>query len=140
MPTALPMPVGPIKISANSEKGFNWPYYLYVPSKVSGTHILVVPNNTGYRDDEFSVHEQSAQETMSSRISWANQLEIPLLVPVFPRFNNADGSVPSQYLERGTLEQYYIKKYPLLAREDLQMVAMIDDARKKNKRTRNQCG
>ena len=128
-PTALPTPVGPIEIAADPAKGFNWPYLLYVPSKIYGTNILVVPNNTGHPDNDFSVHERSAQQTMSSRISWANTLGVPLVVPIFPRFADiTDGIMASQYLARGMLEKYWADKYPKIAREDLQLIAMLDDA------------
>ena len=128
-PTPSPTPVGPLEIPANPGNGFNWPYLLYVPSKTSGRHILVVPNNTGNIYNDFSVHEKSAQNTMYSRIAWAHKLEVPLLVPIFPRFDDdSDGTIASQYLGRGTLETYWQNKYPDLAREDLQMIAMVDDA------------
>jgi pimeloyl-ACP methyl ester carboxylesterase len=128
--TPMPTPVGPLKIPANPKNGFEWPYLLYVPSKVSGTHILVVPNNTGSRNNNFAAHETSARRTMFSRTSWAKKLAVPLLVPIFPRFDDdSDGTIASQYNGRGTLEGYWIERYPKLAREDRQMVAMIDDAR-----------
>lgn len=131
-PTPLPTPVGPIEIPANPEKGFKWSYLLYVPSKTSGRHILVVPNNTGHRDNEISVHRNSANGTLSSRISWANKLEVPVLVPIFPRFDDdSDGTIASQYLGRGSFELSWQNRYPDIAREDLQLIAMIDDARER---------
>jgi len=130
-PTPLPTPVGPIEIPANPEKGFKWSYFLYVPSKVSDGHLLVVPNNTGKFDD-FSVIRQRTLENMQGRLSWANKLEVPLLVPVFPRFDNdSDGTIASQYLGRGSLEKSWQNKYPDIASEDLQLIAMIDDARER---------
>lgn len=130
-PTPLPTPVGPIEIPANPEKGFKWSYFLYVPSKVSGGHLLVVPNNTG-RFDDFGVIKQRTLENMQGRLSWANELEVPLLVPIFPRFgDDSDGTIASQYLGRGSLEKSWQNKYPDIAREDLQLVAMIDDARER---------
>jgi hypothetical protein len=130
-PTLTPEPVGPIEVPANHEKGFEWSYYLYVPSKVSGTHMLVIPNNTG-RFDDFSIVKERSRETINSRISMAKELEIPVIVPVFPRFDDeSDGTIASQYLGRGTLEKVWQQKFPLIAREDLQLVAMIDDARER---------
>lgn len=131
-PTPLPTPVGPIEISANPGKGFNWPYLLYVPSKISGENILVVPNNSGNRYNDFSVHENRAKDTISDKISWAEKLEVPLLVPIFPRFDdNSDGTIASQYLGRGSLEKIWQNRYPDISREDLQIIAMIDDARER---------
>ena len=40
---------------------------------------------------------------MQGRLSWANELEVPLLVPIFPRFDDdSDGTIASQYLGRGS--------------------------------------
>jgi hypothetical protein len=131
-PTPLPTPVGPIEISANPDKGFYWSYLLYIPSKISGGHILVVPNNSGNRYDDLSIHVSRAKDMMSRRISWAKKLEVPLLVPIFPRFDDdSDGTIASQYLGRGSLEKYWQNRYPDIWREDLQLIAMIDDARER---------
>lgn len=130
--TPSPTPVGPFRIlvPANQKKGFEWPYYLYVPQYVNGSHLLVVPNNSGDKFDNFKEHQNRAVNTFLSRLPIAIRLEIPLLVPVFPRFDDiSDGTIASQYLGRGTLESYWQQSFPLLARQDLQLVAMIDDAR-----------
>ena len=44
-------------IEATPADGFHWPYYLYVPSSVSSNKILVISNNTGFRDDDLNVHK-----------------------------------------------------------------------------------
>ena len=131
IPTPLPAPVGPLEFPANPEKGFKWPYFLYVPSKVSGNHLLVMPNNTG-RFNDFSVIKQRTLEYMQGKLSWADKLEVPLLVPVFPRFDDdSDGTIASQYLGRGSIEKSWQNKYPDIVHEDLQLIAMIDDARER---------
>jgi hypothetical protein len=125
-------PIGPVEIAASPSEGFHWPYFLYAPSSIQSTHILVIPNNTGARDDDFSVHEQWARDYIGWRTEWANSLAVPLLVPVFPRFDDeTDGTIASQYLGRGTLEPQWQQRYPQLAREDLQLIAMVDDARQR---------
>ena len=128
--TPRPTPVGPIEVPADPEKGFNWPYLFYIPSNVGSNHLLLVSNNTGCRDNDFNAHRNSAQGAMNSRISWANELGVPLLVPILPRFDDdSDFSIAAQYLGEGTLEPYWQNKYPDLSLIDLQIVAMIDDAR-----------
>ncbi|HUS71298.1 MAG TPA: hypothetical protein VM075_11065 [Anaerolineae bacterium] len=133
IPTATatrPMPIGPLEIAANPTKGFHWPYFLYAPSSIQGRQILVVPNNTGRRDDDFSVHREWAESTIRSNAEYADSLGVPLIVPVFPRFDDeTDGTIASQYLGRGTLEVQWQQRYPQLARQDLQLIAMVDDAR-----------
>ncbi len=132
--TPTPKPIGPLLIEANSEKGFHWPYYLYVPSLVTNNHILVYPNNTGYRSNDFSEHKKSAEDTIYWRRDWADKLGVPLIVPVFPRpDDDTDGTIASQYMGRGTLEDYLKSQYPSLARQDLQLISMVDDARERLK-------
>lgn len=137
--TPTPEAVGPLQVRANPARGFHWPYFLYAPSSVQSTHILVIPNNTGGRDDDFSVHEASARDTIYSKVGWANTLGVPLLVPVFPRYEWEDGTIWPQYLGRGTLETYYQQLHPELSRLDLQLLAMVDDARDRLASTRIQC-
>ena len=128
--TELPKTFGPLKIDANPKKGFYWPYFLYIPSVIKSNHFLVVPNNSG-KNDNFSIIEQMAlTREVNDHEKWAITLGMPLLVPVFPRPDNeTDGTIASQYLGRGTLESIWCKKYTDLCRQDLQLIAMIDDAR-----------
>lgn len=80
-------------VSADSEYGFNYPYYFYVPSanRPDERPILVEPNNTGTASDDFEEHRKSAQGLIQHgfcrRIS--DELRLPLLVPVFPRPSSA---------------------------------------------------
>ena len=128
-PTPTPRPYGPKMFAADPVQGFHWPYFLYAPSSVQSKHIFVVPNNTG-RDNDFSVHESRTKGIVDSMKSWADTLGMALLVPVFPRFDDeTDGTIASQYLGRGTLEESWQLKYPKLARQDLQLLAMVDHAR-----------
>lgn len=129
--TPTPKPVGPIQIEANPDKGFHWPYYLYIPSSAQGKRILVLPNNTGRRSNDFLVHDASAFSLLRGRIQWANSLDVTLLVPIFPRPEIEDGTNGPQYLERATLEIFSQQTNPTAARPDLQLIAMIDDARER---------
>jgi len=112
------------KFEADSEKGFHWPYYLYVPSAIESSHILVITNNTGYTSDDFSIHDQAAQLLVDWKKSLAKFLGCPLLVPVFPR--------PYNYQEAGythALDEVSLAATPVIySRLDLQLIAMIDDA------------
>lgn len=128
--TPLSMPSGSLEVTANPGGGFQWPYFLYVPRQVNSTHALVIPNNSAHADSDFCVHRQKAYNLLLDFIPWADGLGTPLVVPVFPRFDNeTDGMISSQYLGRGTLESYWQTRCPMESRIDLQLVAMIDDAR-----------
>jgi hypothetical protein len=130
--TPTPKPIGPLEVAANPAKGFHSPYFLYAASSIRSKQILVIPNNTGQRNNDFSVHEASAQRTARDKRTWADILGVALIVPVFPRFDDeTDGTIASQYLGRGTLESSLQKQYPNLARQDLQLIAMVDDGRER---------
>lgn len=116
-----------LKVDANPAKGFSWPYYLTVPSSVKTPAVLMVyPNNTGYASDDQSVHDRAARNFIDF---WASNSEIsklgsPVLVPTFPR-PYADNVAYTQALDRRTL----LLKTPGMERIDLQLIAMVEDAR-----------
>lgn len=121
-----------IKIEANPEKGFAYPYYLFVPPELKSgektqkkTHtILVLPNNTGKINDSLEVHETDVKKRMAQNSSFASLLKVAVLMPVFPR-PETDWKIYTHALDRDSLVTDK-KEY---ARFDLQLVAMIDDAR-----------
>ncbi|MCP4547650.1 MAG: hypothetical protein GY835_14415 [bacterium] len=123
------------RISAAPDKGFNWPYYLHVPpSAVAAAErgetvpLLVLPNNTGKVSDQFSDHEEavlkSLEQIYESRL--VGQLHCALLMPVFPRPESA-WEVYTHALDRDAL----IVDNTALARFDIQLEGMIDDARRR---------
>ena len=123
-----------IIIKSNPSKGFNNSYILFIPKGVEKnklTRLLVEPNNTGRLSDSISVHEKYAislasESSVGNNIS--TELKIPLLVPIFSR----PASKPLVYthaLDRDVI----FEKSKELKRLDLQLVAMINDARKKLK-------
>jgi dienelactone hydrolase len=125
-----------IKVEAKTAKGFAYPYYLYVPPELraakSGvkTHtILVLPNNTGILDDDFAVHEASVKRRMPQATEIARMLKTAILMPVFPR-PKSDWKVYTHALDRDAMTTGK-KEY---ARFDLQLLAMIDDARARLKK------
>ena len=123
-----------IIIRSNPSKGFNNSYILFIPKGVEKnklTRLLVEPNNTGRLSDSISVHEKYAislasESSVGNNIS--TELKIPLLVPIFSR----PASKPLVYthaLDRDVI----FEKSKELKRLDLQLVAMINDARKQLK-------
>ena len=129
-PTLSPRKGELIEIPAAPEKGFNFPYLLFVPDlgeEKKYDYLLVETNNTGRGSDDFEVHRAAATALArdSSVGNWvAKALRIPLLVPIFPRPASTD-NVYTHSLDRDTI---LIADGPL-KRLDLQLLAMIADAR-----------
>lgn len=114
-------------------KGFYWPYYLYVPEGLNHKdvkYMLVIPNNTGTPNDNITFHENAAvTEILTGRgAECANQLEVPLLVPIFPR-QQKYGYIYTHALDRDSMTT----EIEDLKRIDLQLISMIDDARERLK-------
>ncbi len=135
-PAASPSPANSgtslIEIQAAPEKGFQHSYVLFIPKAVAGkssSYLLVEPNNTGRTSDELEDHHSAA--VALARVSSvgnfvAVKLGVPLLVPVFPRPSSLD-HVYTHSLDRDTM---LISEGPL-KRLDLQLLAMIADARER---------
>lgn len=120
-----------IRVDANSKAGFAYAYYLYVPPEVRNDPdkkklhtILVLPNNTGKVDDDLSVHEADVKKRMSTSNGVASFLKVAVLMPVFPR-PASDWQIYTQALDRDSM----ITTKSGYRRLDLQLIAMIDDAR-----------
>jgi hypothetical protein len=117
-----------IRVDPQPELGFFYPYYLFIPDNTktdTAVYMLVEPNNTGTRTDDFTIHEQKAKSTLERGYPHqiACRMGIPLLMPVFPRLN----SHPFLYthaLDRDSL----LVKEEQLQRVDLQLVAMFRHA------------
>ncbi len=117
-----------VKIDAQPEQGFKFPYYLFIPEVVdrqNAVHLLVEPNNTGTSSDDFEVHRKKAESLANGSYAnrMAKRLKVPLLVPVFPR-SRSDWRIYTHSLDRDTLEI----REGLLRRIDLQLMAMIRHA------------
>jgi len=119
-----------VEMPADSQKGFEFPYLLFVPKQVEGgppQYLLIETNNTGIPDDNLEVHRAAAvRAAKDSGVgnAVANHLGIPLLVPVFPRPKSIE-NVYTHMLDRDTI---LIREGPL-RRIDLQLVAMAHDAK-----------
>lgn len=122
-----------IKVEAQTDKGFSYPYYLYIPAQMregsaknKTSSLLVIPNNTGTVDDDFNVHEQNVKQKMLQVAFIFGKLNIPVLMPVFPR-PKTDWTIYTHALDRDALltEKSEYKRF------DLQLLAMIDNARQR---------
>ncbi len=52
-----------IEVNADSRKGFNFPYLLYIPETISDKEelkLIVEPNNSGFANDKLSEHLEKA--------------------------------------------------------------------------------
>ncbi|MFH1314721.1 MAG: hypothetical protein ABIJ00_16065, partial [Candidatus Eisenbacteria bacterium] len=125
-PTSTTLTARPVEDSA-----FSWPYYLYIPPTAAEKaaagdtlHLLVSTNNTGRTTDSYIEHETAAMKLVSVIATPGYHLGCPCLVPVFPR-PAAQDSIYTHALDRDCL----ITEVDGLERLDLQLIAMIDDAR-----------
>jgi predicted esterase len=119
------------RVAANQSRGFSYPYYLYIPPELRTadakrqTHtLLVLPNNTGKISDDFAVHEADVRKRMAQVPAIASLLKVAVLMPVFPR-PETDWKIYTQALDRDSM----VTEKKEYRRFDLQLVAMIDDAR-----------
>jgi pimeloyl-ACP methyl ester carboxylesterase len=112
-------------IESDPSAGFHWDYILYTPEKVTSPYLLVIPNNTGYEENDMAFHQAAAKSLIRGMSGLADDLGTPLLVPVFPR-------------PAGELTEYYTHNLDrdvlLMTRDgyrrlDLQLLAMVEDAR-----------
>jgi hypothetical protein len=114
---------------------FNFPYFLFIPDQVSQgnrVHIIVEPNNSGFADDDLQKHIEKAKRIATNDFYPGNyvaqNLKIPLVVPVFPR-PKTEWKIYTHALDRDVM----IQKDSPLKRIDEQLIAMVNDARFKLK-------
>lgn len=119
-----------LKLSANPSAGFRFEYLVYLPK---GTQIgkvntlMVETNNTGL-NDTLAYHERGARRAASHSgvgVYVAKKLKLPFLVPIFPR-SQTDWTVYTHALDRDA----FLAKGVDYERLDLQLLAMVEDARK----------
>jgi dienelactone hydrolase len=133
--SAAPTPSA-VRIDPSPKDGFSYPYYLYVPNEIRDpsvqkqTHtFLVLPNNTGKVADALGVHEADVKRRAAQAPIFASMLKVAVIMPVFPR-PETDWRIYTHALDRDSMVTSK-KEY---ARFDLQLVAMIDDARRRLKK------
>ena len=121
-----------MKITPRPDKGFNYPYYIYLPqgienSKSEKKRLIVEPNNTGSVSDVLDFHDEAAYRTVSANGTpghyAAYYMKNPFLVPVFPRFYSNWWESYTHALDKGAMMLEGEAK-----RLDLQLIAMIKDA------------
>jgi hypothetical protein len=119
--------IGPKRIAANEDAGFNFPYYLYVPPEVREKPLLVEPVNSGGCDDDFQVDLNRAEQTASGGIprKISDDLGVPLIVPVFA--NPCHGDFYQRFVQTLDTETMHIES-GRFERIDLQLLRMAEDA------------
>ena len=117
--------------TANPAAGYHADFYLYVSpgAKASSQNgvqqtVLVQPNNSGTNSDDPNVHRKDAWWTGLERQGVADELGVVLLVPAFIR-PGEDWKIYTHALDRDALTT----RRTDLARIDLQLLAMVDQAR-----------
>jgi dienelactone hydrolase len=122
-----------VRVDADPAKGFFYPYYFYVPSELSNPEarnkvhtFFVAPNNSGRTSDDFSVHDNDARRRMTMSGAIGSILKVGVLIPAFPR-PRSDWKIYTHALDRDSM----LTDKRGYARLDLQLIAMIDDARER---------
>jgi poly(3-hydroxybutyrate) depolymerase len=120
------------RFPANAAAGYHADFYLYVSpgAKTAAQNgspqtLLVQPNNSGTNSDDPNVHRRDAFWTGWERQKVADELGVILLVPAFIR-PGEDWQIYTHALDRDSLTT----KRTELARLDLQLLAMVDEARR----------
>ena len=137
-----------IVVKANPEKGFHFPYLLKTSKKtVDAKHLVVESNNTGGHNKSIKGMTSKAKKSLGWALgsSISKKLNYPMLMPVFPFATKEIEKDLS--LSNSQKWKYY---FPQLdsdvlkidndkyRRIDLQLIAMIDDAREKLLKENNQ--
>lgn len=124
--------IEPTFVPADPDAGFEYPYYLYAPKPGSedGMPILLRPNTNPTSDDLDEFIDRAAERIESGinrRLS--DELGAPLVLPIFPRPRSepVDDTHYTHALDDSTMG---IEDGPL-ERIDLQVLAMVDDARER---------
>ena len=116
-------------VAANPEAGFNFPYVIRTPNTtLAGDRLFLIveSNNTG-SDDDYQNHIDAVISNVGSSgigATVASELEVPLLIPVFPR-SKREWRLYTHALDRDTM---LLSNDPR-QRPDLQLIAMVEDAR-----------
>ena len=120
-----------ILVKPMAENNFNFPYFLFIPDNVShneNTYLIVEPNNSGFADDDLQKHIDKAKRTATKAFYIGNYVaqhfKYPLVVPVFPR-PKSNWKIYTHALDRDVM----LQKNNTLERIDLQLLAMVKDAR-----------
>lgn len=135
---ALAAPIGEVRVKdtlvkfpADPGAGFRFEYLVLLPRGIESgkTHSLMVETNNTGLNDTLSVHERGARRAASHSgvgVYVAHKLKLPFLVPIFPR-SQTNWTVYTHALDRDA----FVAKGVDYERLDLQLLAMVEDAKKK---------
>ncbi len=135
-----------IVVKANPEKGFHFPYLLKTSKKtVDANYIVVESNNTGGHNKSIKGMTSKAKKSLEWVLgpSISKKLNYPMLMPILPY---ATKEIEKVLTNKNKYKYYFpqldsdvlkidIEKYK---RIDLQLIAMIDDARARLLKENNQ--
>lgn len=114
----------------DADDDFHWPYFLYIPAEVrDDAHILVVTNNQPETGQEPEYYQEETENDIERKGSMlAEDLEVPLLMPAFPRPEHMyTHALDAVTLEEG--EDYDEHGEGYYKRIDNQLLAMADHAK-----------
>jgi len=127
-----------VMVPSNPEKGFYHAYGLMIPERTTGTTRLIVEGNND-TDNISPVGFESAVEKVLQKGAaqgpyMASKINAPCLMPAFPRelekWTALCQQLDSETLNYGTNpERSESETVPSFKRVDLQLLAMIEDAR-----------
>ena len=118
---------------ANPQKGFHWGYALYLPQNLDTSKklpILFIMNNSGRADTVEEAEEKALKHLRSWEHEFADELGVPLLMPLVQRQYRGDPPLYSHELNRAV----FVSQEESFKRLDLQVLRMLQDARKQLKK------
>lgn len=115
------------------DDNFKFPYFLFIPNNAlqnEKVFVVIEPNNSGFVDDDLQKHIEKAKRIATKDFYLGNyvsqNLNYPLLVPVFPR-SESQSEIYTHALDRDVMLQAGNQ----LERLDKQLIEMFEDARLK---------
>jgi len=120
-------------IEPHGNSDYNYAYFLFIPENLIENKkitLIVEPNNSGFASDKVKEHTEKAKRQATREFYAGNyvarKLNLPLLVPVFPR-PEEEWKIYTHALDRDAM----LQKNNDLERIDLQLLAMINEAQQK---------
>jgi hypothetical protein len=118
----------------NSDKGFHYPYLLYIPQNSnSETYLIVRPNDANRKEYYYSDDLRDAKMMLKKWVATSSKygVKCPVLVPIFPRPDEPEVNGLSN---EDKYETFYIRNKEFYDRQESedqkhQLLRMTDDAR-----------
>ena len=102
-----------IKINADIERGFNYPFILYIPNGIDKSqmnNLLLHSCNTPYGMIDYKSVEQftifSQLDPISLQFTMANSGKIPLIMPIIPRFIGYNPEYIEDGMQKSNIETF----------------------------------